>query len=61
MVRDAEHARGGRPVVALSRTDADSVARLTRWVGERLAEFRSGVLVPSDPGPMAAHAHPHPH
>ncbi len=27
----------------------------------RLAEFRSGGLVPVDPGPMAAHAHAHPH
>ena len=32
MVRDAEHARGGRTVIALSRTDPDSVARLRQWV-----------------------------
>jgi len=61
MVHDAEHARLGRPVLALSRTDPDSVAALSAWVSERLAVFRSGSLVPVDPGPMAAHAHPHEH
>ena len=61
MVADAEHARGGRPVLALSRTDAASVAALAAWVSARLDEFRAGGLVPVDPGPMAAHAHPHSH
>jgi urease accessory protein len=61
MVLDAEEARGGRPVLALSRTDPGSVAALAGWVTERLAEFRSGLLIPVDPGPMAAHAHSHPH
>ena len=61
MVRDAEHARDGRPVLALSRTDASSVASLAEWVVHRLAHFRTGDLVPVDPGPMAAHAHAHAH
>jgi urease accessory protein len=61
MVDDAEHARAGGRVLALSRTDPASVAALAAWVLERLAEFRSGSLVPVDPGPMAAHAHAHPH
>jgi urease accessory protein len=61
MVRDAEHARLGRPVLALSRTDPGSVSALSAWVREQLATFRSGSLVPVDPGPMAAHAHAHPH
>jgi urease accessory protein len=66
MVHDAEHARLGRPVLGLSRTDPDSVATLSAWVTERLVSFRSGALVPVDPGPMAAHAphhhaHSHPH
>lgn len=61
MVHDAEHARDGRPVLALSRTDPASVDALTRWVVERLADLRSGSHVPVDPGPMAAHAHAHPH
>jgi urease accessory protein len=61
MVHDAQHARGDRPVLALSRTDPESVARLTGWTTARLDEFREGHLVPTDPGPMAAHAHPHPH
>ncbi len=61
MVHDAAHARAGRPVLALSRTDPASVATLAAWVRHRLEHFRSGDLVPVDPGPMAAHAHPHPH
>ena len=61
MVHDAEHARAGRPVLSLSRTDAKSVAALVSWVVGRLTEFRSGDLVPVDPGPMATHAHAHPH
>ncbi|QIG45917.1 urease accessory protein UreG [Nocardioides anomalus] len=61
MVHDAEHARQGRPVLALSRTDPGSVDTLAAWVEDRLAHFRAGDLVPVDPGPMAAHAHPHPH
>jgi len=64
MTHDAEHARDGRRVLALSRTDPASVAALADWVTDRLAEFRGGHLVPVDPGPMAGHAHhsdvPHP-
>jgi len=59
MTHDAEHARAGRRVLALSRTDPASVAALAAWVRDRLAEFRAGHLVPVDPGPMAAHAHHH--
>jgi urease accessory protein len=61
MVADALGARGGRPVIALSRTDPDSVEALTTWVLARLAEYRHGDLVPVDPGPMARHSHPHDH
>ena len=57
MVRDAEQAREGRTVIALSRTDPDSVAQLTQWVRDTLAVFRAGQHVPVDPGPMAPHAH----
>ena len=57
MVRDAERARQGRTVVALSRTDPPSIARLRQWVLDTLTAFRSGVLVPYDPGPMAPHVH----
>jgi len=57
MVRDAEKARNGRTVIALSRTDPASVARLRQWVLDILADFRSGVHRPQDPGPMAPHAH----
>ena len=61
MVHDAEHARAGRPVLALSRTDPGSVAALAGWVRHRLEHFRAGALVPVDPGPMAAHSHAHAH
>ena len=57
-VLDAQHARGGRPVLALSRTDAGSVAMLSQWVRATLAAFRADGFVPVDPGPMAPHAHP---
>jgi urease accessory protein len=58
MVHDAEHARDGRRVIALSRTDPASVAAVRAWVLETLERFRGGALVPTDPGPMAPHHHP---
>ena len=57
MVRDAEQARQGGTVIALSRTDPASVAELKRWVLGTLASFRSGAHVAVDPGPMAPHFH----
>jgi urease accessory protein len=57
MVADAEAARGGKPVLALSRTDAESVARLKDWVLSMTAMVRSGGHTPVDPGPMAPHSH----
>jgi urease accessory protein len=57
MVQDAERARGGSPVLALSRTDPRSVAALEGWVRGTLAHHRAGALVPVDPGPMASHSH----
>ena len=57
MVADAQAARGGRPVIALSRHDLDSVDALTAWVLEKLEAHRDGQLVPQDPGPMAPHSH----
>ncbi len=59
MVADAEAVRSGGPVLALSRTDRQSVDALAGWVLGQLRAFRAGELVPYDPGPMAAHAHPH--
>ena len=57
MVADATEARDGRPVLALSRTDADSVATLKSWVLSMIAAHVSGSHVPQDPGPMAPHFH----
>lgn len=57
MVSDATTAREGRPVVALSRTDENSIALLRGWVLEMLEAYRSGTHSPQDPGPMAPHSH----
>lgn len=57
MVCDAAAGRDGRPVLALSRTDRNSVRALTGWVLAQLQQHRAGSLVPSDPGPMAPHSH----
>ena len=61
MVHDASTARDGRRVIALSRTDPESVAALRDWVLATLERFRAGSLVPVDPGPMAPHGHAHEH
>jgi urease accessory protein len=57
MVDDALQAREGRPVLALSRSDVDSVADLRSWVLGVLDAHRGGTHVPQDPGPMAPHFH----
>lgn len=57
MVADARAARDGREVLALSRTDTESVAELRAWVLRLLAAHRSGNHMPHDPGPMAPHFH----
>jgi urease accessory protein len=57
MVADGLEARDGRPVLALSRTDAASVAALRLWVLGVLESHRAGTHVPQDPGPMAPHFH----
>ncbi|HEY3559492.1 MAG TPA: urease accessory protein UreG [Kribbella sp.] len=57
MVADAEAARDGKPVIALSRTDPASVARLTHWVRSMTYAVRTGDHTPVDPGPMAPHSH----
>jgi len=57
MVDDAQTARGGRPVIALSRTDPDAVGRLTCWLLDQVRRRLDGNLVPLDPGPMAPHFH----
>lgn len=57
MVADATAAREGRAVLALSRSDEESVSRLRAWVLAVLDAHRRGVHVPQDPGPMAPHFH----
>jgi len=57
MVSDAGAVRDARPVIALSRADAESVTALTQWVVGQVTNHRAGDLVPADPGPMAPHSH----
>lgn len=61
MLRDATRARAGAPVLALSRTNADSVTRLCTWIRTMRDAHLSGRHVPTDPGPMAPHSHLHDH
>ena len=48
---------GPATVLALSRSDAASVAALRAWVLAVLDSHRHGTHVPQDPGPMAPHFH----
>jgi urease accessory protein len=57
MVKDAESARDGKPVLALSRKDPASIARLKEWVRSMTTVVRTGDHTPVDPGPMAPHSH----
>ena len=57
MVTDAEAARDGKPVLALSRNDPASVAWLKEWVLSMTKIVRSGGHTSVDPGPMAPHSH----
>ncbi|MCD4524815.1 MULTISPECIES: urease accessory protein UreG [unclassified Nocardioides] len=61
MLTEAAAARSGRPVIGLSRTDPASVESLVAWLDRVRERHTSGVLVPSDPGPMARHVHAHEH
>lgn len=57
MAREGARERDGRPVIALSRTNPDSIAGLRDWVLHLVAGHRTGQHVPVDPGPMAPHRH----
>jgi urease accessory protein len=57
MRADAVAARDGRPVVALSRHDRESIDALLDWVLAVRSAHQHGDLVPVDPGPMAPHFH----
>ena len=57
MKADAVAARDGRPVIALSRTDRASIDAIVAWVLDVRSSHQHGLLVPVDPGPMAAHSH----
>jgi urease accessory protein len=57
MAHEGRAARGGRPVIALSRHDPTSVAALRDWVTGVVEQHRRGDRTPVDPGPMAPHRH----
>jgi urease accessory protein len=57
MALQGREARDGRPVIALSRNDPQSVAELSAWVTALVEEHRRGGRSPVDPGPMAPHRH----
>ncbi|WP_238148257.1 urease accessory protein UreG [Rothia halotolerans] len=57
MVADAVAARGGAPVLALSKNVQPTVAALREWVLALMERHSSGVHTPVDPGPMAPHFH----
>ena len=49
MVHDAEHARAGRPVLALSRTDPDLSPPLSAWVANGSTSSAAAGSSPSTP------------
>lgn len=57
MLADAEAARDGRPVLAMSRKRPETVHALGDWIRHVHDHFTSGAHVPVDPGPMAPHFH----
>lgn len=58
MVADAEKARDGMPVLALSRKRPETMEKLCDWVRQMRKAHASGGHTPIDPGPMAPHSHP---
>lgn len=58
MIADAEAARDGAPVLALSTKRPETIDRLCDWVRRLHKAHVSGEHTPIDPGPMAPHFHP---
>jgi urease accessory protein len=57
MLSDAETARSGLPVQALSQHEPASTRGLADWVRGMVEIYRDGGHVAQDPGPMAPHFH----
>jgi urease accessory protein len=57
MVADARAARDGRPVLALSRKQPETIARLCGWVTALRDAHIAGRHTPVDPGAVAPHSH----
>ncbi|WP_099826907.1 urease accessory protein UreG [Oceaniglobus indicus] len=59
MVAEAQEARNGGPVLALSRKRPETVEKLCDWVRQMQRTYAAGGHIPKDPGPMAPHHHAH--
>lgn len=57
MIADARSARDGRPVLALSRKQPDTIKQLCAWVAALYDSHIAGRHTPVDPGPVAPHSH----
>jgi urease accessory protein len=57
MVADAEKARDGAPVLAMSRKHPETIKQLCAWVRWLRERHQAGEHTPVDPGPMAPHFH----
>jgi urease accessory protein len=57
MVKDAQTARDGKPVLALSTKRPETVEQLCNWVRQLHVDHVAGRHTPIDPGPMAPHFH----
>jgi urease accessory protein len=57
MVTDAQAARAGGPVLAMSKNRPETIEQLCDWLRRLHAAHVSGTHTPIDPGPMAPHFH----
>lgn len=57
MVADAQKARAGRQVLAMSRKRPETISQLCGWVRQLHHAHVGGTHTPVDPGPMAPHFH----
>jgi urease accessory protein len=57
MLADAAERRDGRPVLAVSLRERESVERVADWVRRVVVTWTAGELIAEDPGPPAPHHH----
>lgn len=59
MITDATTARDGRPVLAISQHQPQTIERLHDWVLRLQRQHSRGEHTPTGPGPLALHSHEH--